>query len=124
MRDWLSAQDLADARLPGLPATERGWRNYAEREGWLVQKDKVRARQGRGGGLEFHIDLLPPATLAAYVAKHVGAVDLKTVEAAEAARDETRCRRRFRRRRDNGGLGCVRARRSAAAGANDGANPH
>jgi putative transposase len=88
MRDWLSAQDLASLALPGLPATERGWRDYAEREGWLTQKDKVRARQGRGGGLEFHIDLLPPATLAAYVAKHVGAVDLKAPEAAAAARDE------------------------------------
>lgn len=77
MRDWLSAQNLASLALPGLPATERGWRDYAEREGWLAQKDKVRARQGRGGGLEFHIDLLPAATLAAYVAKHIGAVDLK-----------------------------------------------
>jgi putative transposase len=88
MRDWLSAQDLASLTLPGLPATERGWRNYAEREGWLAQKDKVRARQGRGGGLEFHIDLLPPATLAAYVAKHVGAVDLKARDAAAAARED------------------------------------
>ena len=77
MRDWLSAQNLASLALPGLPATERGWRDYAEREGWLARKDKVRARQGRGGGLEFHIDLLPAATLAAYVSKHIGAVDLQ-----------------------------------------------
>lgn len=77
MRDWLSAQDLADLELPGLPASKSGWHRYAEREGWLAQKDKVRSRDQRAGGLEFHIDLLPPATLAAYVAKHVGAVDLK-----------------------------------------------
>lgn len=87
MRDWLSAQDLAMLALPGLPATEQGWRGYAEREGWL-DTDKVRTRKGRGGGLEFHIDLLPAATLAAYVAKHVGAVDLKAGDAEAAAREE------------------------------------
>jgi len=88
MRDWLSAQDLADLGLPGLPATKKSWLEYAEREGWLEQKDKARARKGRGGGLEFHIDLLPVATLAAYVAKHVGAVDLESKDAEAAARDE------------------------------------
>lgn len=89
MRDWLSARDLASLALPGLPATERGWRDYADREGWL-KTDKVRARKGRGGGLEFHIDLLPSVTLAAYVAKHVGAVDLKAADAEVAAREEAK----------------------------------
>lgn len=88
MKDWLSAQDLADLALPGLPTSKSGWHRYAEREGWLEQKDKVRVREERAGGLEFHIDLLPPATLAAYVAKHVGAVDLEEADAEIAAREE------------------------------------
>lgn len=88
MRDWLSAQYLADLELPGLPTSKSGWHRYAEREGWLERKDKVRSRDQRAGGLEFHIDLLPAATLAAYVAKHVGAVDLESADAEAAARDE------------------------------------
>lgn len=84
MRDWLSPQDLATLALPGLPATERGWRDYAEREGWFAQKGKVRSRRGRGGGLEFHVDLLPPVALAAYVARHVGCVDTQAGDAQAA----------------------------------------
>lgn len=94
MRDWLSAPEFASLALPGLPATERGWRDYAEREGWLAT-DKVRAREGRGGGLEYHIDLLPGAALAAYVSrqlgKRMGAVDLDATDAAAAARDDGAC---------------------------------
>ncbi|MCC3246182.1 DDE-type integrase/transposase/recombinase [Methylocystis sp. WRRC1] len=94
MRDWLSASDLAGLGLPGLPATKRGWTDYAEREGWLERRDAngrplVRVVKGVGGGrLQYHIDLLPPATLAAYVAKHVGRVDLPVADAEEAALDD------------------------------------
>ncbi|HEY8136222.1 MAG TPA: DDE-type integrase/transposase/recombinase [Methylocystis sp.] len=88
MRDWLSASDLAALGLPGLPATKQGWLDYAEREGWLRRKDShghplARVVAGRGGErIEYHIDLLPPVSLAGYVARHVGAVDV----AAEDAR--------------------------------------
>ncbi len=87
MRDWLSAKDLAALALPGLPATERGWRDHAEREGWIAS-GKARARAGRGGGLEFHIDLLPATALAAYVSQNIGAATLRPEDAAEAGRAE------------------------------------
>lgn len=87
MRDWLSAKDLAALALPGLPATERGWRDHAEREGWL-DSGKARPRAGRGGGIEFHIDLLPATALAAYVSQNVGAATLRPEDAAEAGRAE------------------------------------
>lgn len=85
MRDWLSASELADLGLPGLPATERGWREHAEREGWLDKEGKARLRKGRGGGLEYHVDLLPEAALAAYAAQTIGAVSLPGAEAEAAA---------------------------------------
>ena len=87
MRDWLSASDLAQLGLPGLPATKRGWNDYAEREGWLERKDEhghplARVVKAAGGErIEYHIDLLPPVSLAGYVASHVGAVDIRAEDA-------------------------------------------
>ena len=61
---WLSAQDIADAAqaglMPGLPTSERAVRRLAARLGW-AESGKARPRAGRGGGLEYHVDLLPPA---------------------------------------------------------------
>ena len=87
MRDWLSCAELADLALPGLPGTRQGWDEYVEREGWLSAKDKVRLRKGRGGGLEYHVDLLPAAALAAYAARAIGAVELPRDDLAAAAAD-------------------------------------
>ncbi len=88
MRDWLSANDLAALELPGMPSTKGAWLEYAEREGWFARKDKLRSRSGRGGGFEFHIELLPPAALAAYVGRHVGQVDLQPEDARAAGKAE------------------------------------
>jgi len=91
MRDWLSASDLASLGLPGLPATKRGWNEYAERAGWLSRKDEhghplARVTKGAGGSrVEYHIDLLPPVSLAGYVARHVGKVDIGRAEAVAAS---------------------------------------
>jgi len=67
---WLTAQEIADAavegKLPGLPLTQRGVQKKAVAEGWERYTAQARLRQGRegGGGLEYHIDLLPaPARL-------------------------------------------------------------
>jgi transposase InsO family protein len=87
MRDWLSTTELAALALPGLPGTRQGWDEYVEREGWLDRKDKVRLRKGRGGGLEYHVDLLPAAALATYAARAIGAVELPRDELAAAAAD-------------------------------------
>lgn len=60
MQEWFTAQELADLSLPGFPASKPGvldWfrsRGYDERFPHLV-----RARAGRGGGVERHISLLP-----------------------------------------------------------------
>ncbi|WP_374627512.1 transposase, partial [Devosia sp.] len=70
MKVWLTATEIADAavegRLPGLPTTQRGVQKRAVAEGWDRYGGQCRRRKGRegGGGLEYHIDLLPaPARL-------------------------------------------------------------
>ncbi|MFA6966109.1 Mu transposase C-terminal domain-containing protein [Bosea sp. (in: a-proteobacteria)] len=58
MKAWLAARDIAEARLPGLPATRQKASEWlsraAERAPHLVQ-----SRRGKGGGLEISVDALP-----------------------------------------------------------------
>lgn len=63
-QEWFSAAELAALGLPGLPGTKMGVLKRAEAEGWATAQDDVRGalsrkRKGRGGGLEFHVHLLP-----------------------------------------------------------------
>ncbi len=86
MRDWLTTSELAALALPGLPATRGGWEALAEREGWESFAGKARPRKGRGGGFEYHVNLLPPVAIAQIAARAIGKVDL-TPEDARAADD-------------------------------------
>ncbi len=61
VKEWFSAQELADAGLPGVPTTKKGVLNLVDREGWT----QVRKRAGRGGGVEYHVSHLPEAAQAA-----------------------------------------------------------
>ena len=53
---WFSAQEIAEAGLPGLPRSKRGVALLAARLGW---DGRARRRDGRGGGLEYPVDLFP-----------------------------------------------------------------
>jgi transposase InsO family protein len=88
MSDWLTLSDLADLALPGFPATRKGWALIAEQEGWNRAPGKARPSAGRGGGLEYHIDLLHGAALAALAAKTIGVVALSPADGAAAAAGE------------------------------------
>lgn len=57
--DWFTARELAERRLPDLGETERAIQLFAKRNRWSEQGDLARKRPGRGGGYEYHIDLLP-----------------------------------------------------------------
>lgn len=64
--EWFTAAELADLRLPGLPADKRSINRRAAEDRWSSRMGAdglplVRARAGRGGGVEFHLSLLPPA---------------------------------------------------------------
>lgn len=66
MKLWLTSSEIADLALPGLPGTDRGVRMLAEREDWERFSALCRQRYGRGGGLEYHVNLLPVAARVAY----------------------------------------------------------
>jgi putative transposase len=62
---WLSAADLAELALPGLPGDKRSIARRAKDERWHGKADAhgrmlVRPRSGQGGGHEFHASILPP----------------------------------------------------------------
>jgi putative transposase len=63
--DWWTAAELAELALPGLPGDKRSINRRAQDERWSIRHDTqgaamVRPRAGRGGGIEFHVSLLPP----------------------------------------------------------------
>lgn len=73
-QEWFTAAELAVRMLPGLPATKRGIQMVADREGWARRTDDLgrplfRSRKGRGGGIEFHLTVLPDAARARLLAK-------------------------------------------------------
>lgn len=69
----MTLSEIAEARLPGLPATRQGVAAKADREGWAGRRGMARSRQGRGGGMEFSIEILPPGAQAELV-KRKGAL--------------------------------------------------
>lgn len=85
MKLWLSASEIAAARLPGLPATKYGVQLVAGREKWADRAEFVRPRAGRGGGVEYHIHLLPADARADYVARQIEMVEIPSSIARDAA---------------------------------------
>lgn len=74
-REWYTPAELAELKFPGLPDTERGIRKQADRswrggDPWHAEHNpmgRYRRRQGRGGGWEYHISLLPATAQAKLV---------------------------------------------------------
>ncbi|RYY25216.1 MAG: hypothetical protein EOP62_14235 [Sphingomonadales bacterium] len=88
-KEWFTAAELAELDLPGLRKTKRKVNELADERGWKFLTNDAgeplaRPRQARGGGTEYHIDVLPAATRSALVARGVGAV------AHVASKPETR----------------------------------
>lgn len=93
MKRWLTADEIAALALPGLPATKAGVHNLAEREQWIARRDDkgealARLRRGRGGGVEYRLDLLPADSLSVYAARHIGAADIPATDIEAAASEE------------------------------------
>lgn len=64
---WLTAAEIAQLGMTGLPDTKRRVNDRAASEGWAdrVAEDGTplaRRREGRGGGIEYHASLLPEAS--------------------------------------------------------------
>ncbi|MBW8285782.1 MAG: Mu transposase C-terminal domain-containing protein [Rhizobium sp.] len=62
MKEWFTLSELAEAKLPDMPCTVKGYDKYVMRNGWRAHSAKVRKQAGRegGGGFEYHYSLLPP----------------------------------------------------------------
>lgn len=65
-RDWLTAAELAELRLPGLPTDKGAMNRRIREERWRLRVDNAgaalaRPRSARGGGVEYHVSLLPGA---------------------------------------------------------------
>lgn len=64
---WLTLPDIVDARLPDLPRSVKGLRSLVRRERWHRAEwqypanpdGKWRRRSGNGGGIEYHVSILP-----------------------------------------------------------------
>ncbi len=86
MKEWLTAKELAAERLPELPTTKRAIRILAEREGWNDNPSLARRREARGGGMEYHISILPTLAQMAYRQTHLK----DAVPASDLANDNVR----------------------------------
>ena len=64
---FLTASEIATAKLPGLPAMSNGVKRRANRELW-----PWRPRLGRGGGREYPLSALPEEAQAALLAREAG----------------------------------------------------
>lgn len=58
-REWWSAEQIAEACLPGLPGTARGVNAFALRENWRATPGAIMRKTGRGGGMLYHWSILP-----------------------------------------------------------------
>lgn len=85
MKEWYSASELEDLRLPGLPESHSGIVRVAKRKRWADATNKhgaplARRRKGQGGGLEFHYSVLPYITKNALVVRQLQRADAPPIE--------------------------------------------
>ncbi|PHS48786.1 MAG: transposase [Marinobacter sp.] len=76
MKQWFTAKELAEAKLPGEPQSEKGMIKKIQRQAWEGQK-----RMGRGGGYEYHINNLPLEARKALEGQMAGELLTRVVEA-------------------------------------------
>ena len=59
-QEWWTAEEIAAAALPDMPASKRGVNMLADRLSWReVGPFAARRRSSRGGGWEYHWQLFP-----------------------------------------------------------------
>jgi putative transposase len=94
-KQWFTAAELAGLALPGLPKVKRKVNERAAGEGWALKVDGAglplaRPRQGRGGGLEYHLTLLPTSARVELVKRGLAAAEVSASLAlpADGRRDQ------------------------------------
>ena len=71
LKEWLTAQEIADEELPQMPATKRGVNKFADANNWTSYPSLSRHRSDVGGGLEYHFRLLPTLAQVTYVQRYM-----------------------------------------------------
>lgn len=71
-KTWFTALELEALKLPGLPKSKREINKRADKENWALAVDeagtpRARAHKGRGGGIAYHLSLLPDVARAELV---------------------------------------------------------
>ncbi len=84
MKLWYSAAELAALALPGLPERQESIIRFAERSGWNRDRRLARPRGGRGGGMEYRIELLP-------IEARMGVPRSTPITRARSTRAKARC---------------------------------
>lgn len=82
---WMTAVEIAAAKLPGLPASESGVIRLAKKQAWRDNTDHARRRAGRGGGWEFEVSMLPKEAVAELRRREAKAEAIATFEASVPA---------------------------------------
>jgi putative transposase len=90
-KTWFTALELEVLNLPGLPKNKRKINERAASENWALAVDdagtpRARARRGRGGGMEYHLSLLPDAARAALVKRGIAFAAANDEDAVSIAR--------------------------------------
>ncbi len=83
-REWWTAQEIADASLPDMPASKRGVQKHIDRMNWQAHVAFARRRKGRGGGWEFNWKLFPSRAQQKLLAAATSREDAPKMERAEA----------------------------------------
>jgi transposase InsO family protein len=86
---WFSPAELADLNLSGLPSTKAGMHKRIAAEDWqrpAWEGQRWRARADRGGGVEYHLSVLPMMLQAQVLARYPEAAP---DDAAVAEMDKT-----------------------------------
>lgn len=78
----MTAAEIADAKLPGMPTTKRGVAAKAQAEGWDQNPAFARARKGRGGGFEYDVRVLPTLARMALLQREISVGTPAVTEAA------------------------------------------
>lgn len=93
--DWFSLSELLALNLPGLPDDRRKLSRKAQDEAWHLQAGAdgqllSRARGRVGGGVEFHVSVLPPAAQLELSSRGLSISRPQPAEAETAAQREWR----------------------------------
>lgn len=92
-QEWFTAAELAELverlEVLALPTTKRGVALHIDEQGW-DQTLYARQRSGRGGGMEYHISLLPERLFVAISADRARQAHLAALAERKAREAETR----------------------------------